>query len=260
MKTRALFLPFLAGLLAAGAALLAVADGGRGGRLRPLRGRLLRRAVLAPGRARAPRPACTSTTTSSRTSRAPRIEARIAELKQLQARLDGVRPHAALVRRRDRRPGARRRSAAARCRASRSCAPGRTTRWRTSGVPGNAVDGLMKRDFAPAPTVCARSSRGFKAVPAVYAAARANVKNPPKEFTDLAIRMCQGLGRLLRAHGAAVGESRRGRGRRALRRSSRRPTPPWSRRRASSRRGWRPTCSRAPRAATPSARPTSSPS
>ncbi len=61
-----------------------------------------------------------------------------------------------------------------------------------AGLPGRAVDGLIKRDFAPAPerlrSVIARS----KAIPALYAAARANVQNPPREFTDLAIRMAKG--------------------------------------------------------------------
>lgn len=61
-----------------------------------------------------------------------------------------------------------------------------------AGLPGRAVDALMKRDFAPAPerlrSVIARS----RAIPALYAAARANVQNPPREFTDLAIRMAKG--------------------------------------------------------------------
>ena len=59
-------------------------------------------------------------------------------------------------------------------------------------VPGNAVDGLMKRDFAPAHDRLRSVVARLASVPAVYAAARANVQNPPKEFTDLAIRMCNG--------------------------------------------------------------------
>jgi uncharacterized protein (DUF885 family) len=59
-------------------------------------------------------------------------------------------------------------------------------------VPGNAVDGLMKRNFAPAHDRLRSIVARLEAVPAVYAAARANVQNPPKEFTDLAIRMCDG--------------------------------------------------------------------
>ena len=59
-------------------------------------------------------------------------------------------------------------------------------------VPGNAVDGLMKRNFAPAHDRLRSVVARLEAVPAVYAAARANVQNPPKEFTELAIRMCKG--------------------------------------------------------------------
>ena len=59
-------------------------------------------------------------------------------------------------------------------------------------VPGNAVDGLMKRDFAPARERLRSVVARLRAAPAVYAAARANVQNPPREFTDLAIRMCKG--------------------------------------------------------------------
>jgi len=59
-------------------------------------------------------------------------------------------------------------------------------------VPGNGVDGLIKRDFAPAHDRLRSIVARLQAVPSVYAAARTNVKNPPKEFTDLAIRMCKG--------------------------------------------------------------------
>jgi uncharacterized protein (DUF885 family) len=59
-------------------------------------------------------------------------------------------------------------------------------------VPGGGVDALMKRDFAPARDRLRSVVARLKAVPAVFAAARANVQNPPKEFTDLAIRMSKG--------------------------------------------------------------------
>ncbi len=60
------------------------------------------------------------------------------------------------------------------------------------GTPGGAVDGLMKRNFAaPVDRLRAVISR-LKATPALLAAMQANVKNPPKEFTDLAIIMCEG--------------------------------------------------------------------
>src|SRR5262245_58571552 len=61
-------------------------------------------------------------------------------------------------------------------------------------TPGLGVDGLVKRDFAPAPQRLRSVIARLKASPAVYAALRANVQNPPREFTDLAIRMCKGAG------------------------------------------------------------------
>ena len=69
--------------------------------------------------------------------------------------------------------------------------------WETNpmgyaGLPGGAIDGLMKRDFAPAAERLKSIIAREKAIPAVFEAARANLKNPPKEFTDLAIRMAKG--------------------------------------------------------------------
>jgi hypothetical protein len=61
-----------------------------------------------------------------------------------------------------------------------------------AGLPGGAVNGLMKRDFAPVSQRLRSAIARMKGIPAVYAAARENVKNPPKEFTDLAIRMSRG--------------------------------------------------------------------
>jgi uncharacterized protein (DUF885 family) len=61
-----------------------------------------------------------------------------------------------------------------------------------AGLPGSAIDLLIKRDFAP-PAVRLRAviSRE-KALPAVFDAARKNLKAPPQEFTDLSIRMAKG--------------------------------------------------------------------
>lgn len=59
-------------------------------------------------------------------------------------------------------------------------------------TPPGAVDGLMKRDFAPAATRLRSVIARLKATPAMFAALRANVDNPPKEFTDLAVRMGEG--------------------------------------------------------------------
>jgi uncharacterized protein (DUF885 family) len=56
------------------------------------------------------------------------------------------------------------------------------------GTPAGSIDGLMKRDFAPAATRLRSVIARLKAAPAMFKALRANVDNPPKEFTDLAIR------------------------------------------------------------------------
>src|SRR5262249_57788804 len=59
-------------------------------------------------------------------------------------------------------------------------------------TPPAAIDGLMKRDFAPAATrLCSVIAR-LKATPAMFAALEANVDDPPREFTDLAVRMGEG--------------------------------------------------------------------
>jgi uncharacterized protein (DUF885 family) len=59
-------------------------------------------------------------------------------------------------------------------------------------LPGAAIDGLVKRDFAPAPERLRSVTARLRGVPAVLTAMRDNVSNPPKEFTDLAIRMAGG--------------------------------------------------------------------
>jgi len=61
-----------------------------------------------------------------------------------------------------------------------------------AGLPGGAIDNLIKRDFAPPAQRLRSVIARLKAVPAVFAAARANVKNPPPEFTELAMRMAAG--------------------------------------------------------------------
>ncbi len=61
-----------------------------------------------------------------------------------------------------------------------------------TGLPGGAVDVVIKRDFAPpADRLRAVISRE-KGIPAVLEAARQNLVQPPREFTDLAIRMAKG--------------------------------------------------------------------
>lgn len=69
--------------------------------------------------------------------------------------------------------------------------------WRHNPIdyvagPGGAVDLLMKRDFAPARQRLAGVTARLNAAPALIAAMKANVDNPPKEFTDLAIRVAGG--------------------------------------------------------------------
>jgi len=61
-----------------------------------------------------------------------------------------------------------------------------------AGLAGGSIDGLMKRDFAPPASRLRSIIARERAVPAVFEAARANLKSPPKEFTDLAIRMAKG--------------------------------------------------------------------
>jgi uncharacterized protein (DUF885 family) len=69
--------------------------------------------------------------------------------------------------------------------------------WRHNPIdyvaaPGGAVDLLMKRNFAPAKERLAGVTARLAAAPALIAAMKANVDNPPKEFTDLAIRVAGG--------------------------------------------------------------------
>jgi uncharacterized protein (DUF885 family) len=58
--------------------------------------------------------------------------------------------------------------------------------------PGNAVDLIMKREFAPAKERLQAVTARLQGAPALVAAMKANVVNPPKEFTDLAIRVAAG--------------------------------------------------------------------
>ena len=60
------------------------------------------------------------------------------------------------------------------------------------GIPGGAIDGLMKRDFAPKTNRLRSIILRLKGIPALHEAMKVNVQNPPKEFTDLAIRMAKG--------------------------------------------------------------------
>ncbi|HEY9227576.1 MAG TPA: DUF885 domain-containing protein [Gemmatimonadaceae bacterium] len=61
-----------------------------------------------------------------------------------------------------------------------------------AALAGSAVDLLMKRNFAPANERLKAVTARLRRIPAVLAAMRANIDNPPKEFTDLAMRIAQG--------------------------------------------------------------------
>src|SRR5437867_2719675 len=60
------------------------------------------------------------------------------------------------------------------------------------GLPGGAIDGLIKRKFAPASERLRSVIARLKGVPALTEAMRQNVQNPPHEFTDLALRIARG--------------------------------------------------------------------
>jgi len=59
-------------------------------------------------------------------------------------------------------------------------------------TPGNAVDLIMKRNFAPPAERLKSLTSRLRGIPAIMTAMKANVSNPPKEFTDLAIRIAGG--------------------------------------------------------------------
>jgi len=61
-----------------------------------------------------------------------------------------------------------------------------------AGLPGGAIDALMKRDFAPKQDRLRAMVARLGGVPAIFAAARANLADPPKEFTEVALTMAKG--------------------------------------------------------------------
>ena len=60
------------------------------------------------------------------------------------------------------------------------------------GKPAEAIDLLMKRTFAPPADRLKAVIGRLKAAPPLLAAMKANVENPPKEFTDLGIIVAKG--------------------------------------------------------------------
>ena len=59
-------------------------------------------------------------------------------------------------------------------------------------LPGGAIDNLMKRSFAPPAERLRSVISRLKGVPAMIAAMKQNVQNPPHEFTDLTLRIARG--------------------------------------------------------------------
>jgi uncharacterized protein (DUF885 family) len=59
-------------------------------------------------------------------------------------------------------------------------------------LPGSAVDGLMKRNFAPPAERLRSIISRLQGVPVMLSAMRENVTNPPRELTDLAFRIAHG--------------------------------------------------------------------
>ena len=60
------------------------------------------------------------------------------------------------------------------------------------GLPGNAVDLLMKRNFASPVERLKSVTTRLRGMPQVLAEMRTNIVNPPREFTDLAVRIAGG--------------------------------------------------------------------
>ncbi len=66
-----------------------------------------------------------------------------------------------------------------------------------AGLPGRSLHGLMKREYAPKKDRAASMIKRLEQIPALYAAARNNLENPPRVFTELAIRMAKGSAKFL---------------------------------------------------------------
>jgi len=90
--------------------------------------------------------------------------------------------------------------------------------WETNpmtyaSLPGGALDVLMKRDFAPRKDRLRAAIARLRGLPALFVAGKANVKQPPREFTDIAIIMAKGTVGFLSdsvagwAHDAAGGDA-----------------------------------------------------
>jgi uncharacterized protein (DUF885 family) len=87
--------------------------------------------------------------------------------------------------------------------------------WRTNpmgyvAIPGGSIDGLMKRNFAPARDRLRSAIARLRGIPSLVAAMRANVDNTPREFTELAMLMASGSAGFFRGTVAAWGRDAAG--------------------------------------------------
>ncbi len=79
-----------------------------------------------------------------------------------------------------------------------------------AALPGNAIDLLVKRNFAPPAERLRAVVARLRGVPAVLSAMRANVNSPAPEFTQLAIRIVNGSIPFFRDDIGAWGDSAAG--------------------------------------------------
>jgi uncharacterized protein (DUF885 family) len=73
--------------------------------------------------------------------------------------------------------------------------------WRHNPMsynPGGAIDSLLSREFAPLSVRLASVKGRLKQIPALVAAAKANLDNPPRLYTETAIQQLQGTLGLVR--------------------------------------------------------------
>jgi uncharacterized protein (DUF885 family) len=69
--------------------------------------------------------------------------------------------------------------------------------WRQNAMmyvslPGSSIDSLIKRNFAPPAERLRSVIARLKGIPAMMEAMRQNIDNPPREFSDLALRIADG--------------------------------------------------------------------
>ena len=113
-----------------------------------------------------------------------------------------------------RRRGARRPDAAPSCSTWKSWRNWRKNPMNYISTPPGAIDGLMKRDFAPAATRLRSVIARLKATPAMFDALRAEHRQPAEGVHRPGHPHGRGLGRLLPRYGPRLGQRGRRQGRR----------------------------------------------